>query len=166
MKVLRESTAWKRRGSSIIFDHELIKDLLDSSAMVSLREFMSWKNAPATPPFSGKTVMVCGLDVVLDALSPDDALDFLTMEIRPVIIEIQQVWPDVGVVFGFSGAKAFSESTMMSEEVLFARRDDSHVRISEGLWDGTATLNMQRLETQFAGNQQWVPSGYYVARIS
>jgi hypothetical protein len=61
---------------------------------------------------------------------------------------------------------SFKETNGSREEVLFLRSDNQEVHISEGLWDGTAELNMQRLETTFISDNQKVPIGYYVKRIS
>jgi len=70
------------------------------------------------------------------------------------------------MVFGFtSHAKAFEES-LMQEEVLFKRRDRISVRLSEGLWDGSATLNMKRIVDSEREPGQEVTIGYYVAWIS
>ena len=161
-------SAWKRRGSSIIFDQEEIQALLNANAMISLREFLSWKeNIPENPPIEGQTLLVCGLETLMDTLPAQEAQTFLETRIRPLIKEIQDVWTETGIIFGFSqGSQVFQETSGSREEVLFLRNDDQKVRISEGLWDGTATLNMQRLEKEFISEHQKVTIGYYVARIS
>ena len=103
----------------------------------------------------------------MDTLPAQEAQTFLETRIRPLIKEIQDVWTETGIIFGFSqGSQVFQETSGSREEVLFLRNDDQKVRISEGLWDGTATLNMQRLEKEFISEHQKVTIGYYVARIS
>ncbi|WP_413894508.1 hypothetical protein, partial [Candidatus Skiveiella danica] len=58
------------------------------------------------------------------------------------------------------------EETSLEEEVLFRRRDRKQVRLSEGLWDGSATVNMKRVVREGDQPGEEVIVGYYVARIS
>ena len=47
------SSAWHRRGSSIVYHRNLLVPLIASGAMVSLREALAWvKNWPLEPPKS------------------------------------------------------------------------------------------------------------------
>ena len=165
MKILTND-AWRRQGSSIIFDAEELKKLLNEDAMVSLRDFLSWdKNIPEDAPVPGQTVLVCGLETLMDTLPADEAQEFLSKKIRPLIKKLGNEWTNTGIVFGFSqGAQVFRETNGLTEEVVFLRNDNSQVRISEALWDGTAALNMHRIEKKTDG--QKITAGYYVARIS
>jgi len=164
------TTSWMRSGSSILFDPTEIQHLLKLNSMVSLREFLSWRdNLPDNPPIpdSSRTVLVCGLETVMETLSPTDAQDFLQRKIRPVIKTIQDVWTETGIVFGFTqGPRSFKEKPGSREEVLFLRSDNQEIRISEGLWDGTAELNMMQIISSFISESQRYVVGYYVKRIS
>ena len=45
------SSAWLRRGSSIVFDRLTLGPLIGGGALVSMREALGWMNAwPAEPP--------------------------------------------------------------------------------------------------------------------
>ena len=169
MKIL-SNTSWKRQGSCILFGLTEIQELLNEKSMVSLKEFLSWrKDVPDDPPIpeDADTILVCGLETVMDTLSAEEAQEFLQYQVRPVIKNIQDIWTNTGVAFGFpQGCMSFKETHGSREEVLFLRSDNQAVHISEGLWDGTAELNMQRLETTFISDNQKVPIGYYVKRIS
>ncbi|MHB8184396.1 MAG: hypothetical protein ACYDDN_11725, partial [Candidatus Desulforudaceae bacterium] len=79
---------------------------------------------------------------------------------------LQNRWTDCGVVFGFSAHPKAFEETPMKEEVLFRRRGRETVRLSEALWDGSATLNMKRVVREGDREGEEVVIGYYVARIS
>lgn len=161
------SSVWQRKGSCVIFDQESLGQFIAADALVSLRTFLSWKSQPpATPPISGRTILVSGLETVLETISPEEAEDFLVRHIRPIIIDLQNRWNDTGIVFGFtSHPKAFKE-TSLEEEVLFNRRDQKAIRLTEGLWDGSATINMKRLVKEGADPSSDTVIGYYVARIS
>ena len=70
-------------------------------------------------------------------------------------------------MFGFTqGPRSFKEKPGSREEVLFLRSDNQEIRISEGLWDGTAELNMMQIVTSFVAENQRSVVGYHVKRIS
>jgi len=167
MKELSTSS-WQRSGSTILFGHDEIQALLKNKSMVSLQEFLTWGgNIPDDPPIpeESKTILVCGLGTVMETLSPDEAENFLKKKVRPVIQNVQNIWTETGIVFGFpQGGGSFLETKGSEEEVLFLRSDNQKIRISEGLWDGTADQNMQRIKGPFLA--EMVTVGYYVRRIS
>ncbi len=124
------------------------------------------KDIPAVPPVSGSTILVSGLETIIESLPSMEAEDFLARRIRPVLIELQNRWTNCGIVFGFSAhEKAFKE-TALEEEVMFQRRGHQEVRLSDGLWDGSATMNMQRLLVEDDASSKETRIGYYVSRIS
>lgn len=161
------NTAWQRKGSCIIFDRKSLGPLIAADALVSLRQAMSWLNAlPAVPPVTGRTILVSGLETIIETMEPLEAEEFLCKRVRPLLIHIQSRWTDCGIVFGFSTHPKAFEETSFEEEVLFGRRDQKKVRLSEGLWDGSATLNMKRLVREADQPEQETTIGYHVARIS
>jgi len=160
------STVWQRKGSSIVFDKKSLGGLISAGAVVSLREALSWSNEiPANPPVSGRTILVSGLEAIIETMEPQGAEDFLMRRIRPFLITLQNQWAECGVVFGFSSHSKAFEETPLDEEVLFRRRDRKVVRLSKGLWDGSAALNMKRIVREGERSEE-VILGYYVARIS
>lgn len=161
------SSVWQRKGSSVVFDRKSLGEFISSGAVISLRQALSWsRGIPDLPPVGGRTILVSGLETIVETLAPQEAEDFLRCRIRPLLICLQNRWTDCGVVFGFSSHPRAFEETSLEEEVLFRRRDRKIVRLSEGLWDGSATLNMKRVvrESQKPGEEILI--GYYVARIS
>lgn len=161
------NSVWQRKGSSVVFDQKSLAPFIVSGAVISLRDALSWsQNLPTNPPIPGHTVLVSGLETVIETMEPQEAEDFLTRTIRPLLIHLQSHWTDCGIVFGFSAHRKTFEETSMEEEVLFRRRDRKPVRLSEGLWDGTATVNMKRIVRDGAQAGEEIIVGYYVARIS
>lgn len=164
---MRESsaTSWLRCGSSIIFDHESLGPMIGDGSMVSLRTALSWKhNWPARPCNGGDTVLVSGLETVLDVCEPKDAEDYLRKVIKPFIMEFQYRWEPCGLVFGFvNGEKSFAVTTT-DEEVEYKKRGNKRIRLSYAMWDGSSTLNVTRLIRKKGKSQ--VPIGYHVKRIS
>ena len=159
------SSAWLRRGSSIVFDRLTLGPLIGGGAPVSMREALRWMNAwPAEPPGNGQTVLVCGMETLLDVMEPAAAQNFLKSRVKPFVQEFQAHWDQRGLVFGFGTHERSFELTASDEEVLFIRRDGERVRLSHSLWDGSATMNLARLIRDEQGKS--VTVGYYVARIS
>ncbi len=159
------SSAWLRRGSSIVFDRVTLGPLIGGGALVSMREALRWMNAwPVEPPGNGQTVLVCGIETFLDVMEPAEAEKFLTRRVKPFVQEFQARWDQRGLVFGFGTHERSFELTASDEEVLFIRRDGERVRLSYSLWDGSATMNVARLIRDEQGKS--ITVGYYVARIS
>ncbi len=161
------TSVWQRKGSSVVFDKDSLVPLISSNAMISLREVLSWsKSMPAVPPVPGRTILVSGLETIVETMAPIEAEAFLTQRVRALLIDLQNKWTDCGIVFGFSSHPKTFEETTMDEEVLFQRRDRKTVKLSESLWDGSATVNMKRIVRESEKSGEEVIVGYYVARIS
>jgi hypothetical protein len=161
------NNVWQRRGSCVIFDQKSLGTFISDGAVVSLRQALAWaKELPTNPPVPGRTIIISGLETVIETMEPQEAEDFLSCRIRPLLIHLQNRWTDYGVVFGFTSHPKTFEETVLKEEVLFRRRDRKQVRLSEGLWDGSATVNMKRIVREGAQQGVEIIVGYYVARIS
>lgn len=161
------TTVWHRRGSCIIFDQKSLSPFIAANSLISLRQVLSWsKGIPSKLPVPGSTILISGLETVIETMEADEVEDYLNHRIRPLLICLQNRWTDCGVVFGFSSHPRAFEETSMDEEVVFRRRDRKSVRLSEGLWDGSATVNMRRVVREGDRQGEEVTVGYYVARIS
>ena len=161
------NTVWQRKGSCVIFDQRSLAPFISCGAVISLREVLSWSRGfPANPPVSGRTILISGLETVIETTEPQEAEAFLCCRMRPLLINLQNRWIDCGVVFGFTSHTKTFEETSLEEEVLFRRRDRKQVRLSEGLWDGSATVNVKRVAREDEQTGEEVIVGYYVARIS
>jgi hypothetical protein len=159
------SDGWLYRGSSVIFNHVVLNDLIPSQ--ISLRKALSWQNnLPDNPPFDTKTILVTGLETVLETLDVTDADDFLLKRIQLLLRHIQRNWTDIGIVLGFANPPQAFELTAQEEYVLFRRREEKKVNLSNGLWDGSAPQNMLQIMSDFQGSSGEVLIGYHVSRIS
>ncbi len=161
------STVWQRKGSSVIYDEESLGPFIAGGAIISLRQALAWQAShSAFAPIPGRTIVIYGLETLLEILPLENTGDFLMKQIRPLIFQFQRFLPECGVVFGFSAHEKAFEESLLREEVLFRRRDNTKVPLSEGLWDGSATVNMKRLVSCAKGSGNETQIGYYVARIS
>jgi hypothetical protein len=159
------SDGWLYRGSSVIFNHAVLNSLV--SSQVSLRKALSWhNNLPDNPPFHTKTILVTGLEAVLETIDVTDADDFLVKRIQPLLRYIQRNWTDIGIVLGFANPPGAFELTAQEEYVLFRRREGKKVNLSNGLWDGSAPQNMLQIMSEPQGSSGGDLIGYHVSRIS
>ena len=161
------NTVWQRKGSSIVFDQKSLGPFIADGSVISLRQLLSWtKDLPENPPVPGKTILVSGLETIVETMASPEAEAFLSRRVRPLIIDLQNRWNNCGVVFGFSAHRNAFKETSLEEEVLFQRRDKKQIRLSEGLWDGSAAINMKRIVREGDKPESEIIIGYYVARIS
>jgi len=161
------STSWKRRGSSVIFDKDLLSPLITGGCLVSLREALGWiGHWPADPPGSGESVLVGGLETCLQVLGADEGEQFLRRRIKTFIQEFQYHWEGRGLVFGFATAPSQFRITQPGEEVMFTIPGGAEVRLSYGLWNGTATADMSQLIRVEHESRNRVLGGFHVPRIS
>ena len=88
-------------------------------------------------------------------------------QIKPLILDFQARWDQRGLVFGFGAPENAFKIEPANEEILFVRRDQSRVRLSFAMWDGSANLNLSRLVQRPTGNAKGKGTiGYHVQRIS
>lgn len=161
------SSAWLRRGSSIVFDRQSLYPLISDGSLVSIRQALMWMKAwPVAPPGGGHTVLVGGLETCLEVLSVEEAESFLRQRIKPFILALQERWDQIGLVFGFGTSAHSFEVTSTEEEVVFLRRDRECVRLSRFMWDGSSTLNVTRLVRDGDQPGGSAAVGYHVPRIS
>ena len=161
------NTVWQRKGSSIVFDQKSLGPFIADGSVISLRQMLSWtKGLLANPPVPGKTILVSGLETIVETMASQEAEVFLARRVRPLIIDLQNRWNNCGMVFGFSAHRNVFKETSLEEEVLFQRRDKKQIRLSEGLWDGSAAINMKRIVREGDKPESEIIIGYYVARIS
>ncbi|NPV69260.1 MAG: hypothetical protein HPY55_01270 [Firmicutes bacterium] len=161
------SSVWQRKGSSVVFDGAVLGPLISEGAVVSLREALGWlREPPSALPVPGRTVLISGLQALVETLPPEEVTRFLVNRVEPLIKEIQGRWPEHGVVFGFAAhQKAFTE-TPMDDAVLFHRRDRHIINLSDGLWNGSAPGYIKRIVRAGDDPNQEVIVGYYVGRLS
>jgi hypothetical protein len=161
------NTVWQRKGSCIVFNQKSLGEFIANGSVISLRQILSWtKGIPTNPPVPGKTILISGLETIIETMEVQEAEDFLSRRIRPLLIDLQNRWVNFGIVFGFSAHSNSFKETPLEEDVLFHRRDQKNIRLSEGLWDGSATINMKRILHEGEIPESEIIIGYYVARIS
>jgi hypothetical protein len=162
------SSVWKRKGSSIVWSTELLGPLIRDLDATPLREGLAWSGGrfPASPPGGGKTVLVGGLQAVLDALpDADSTYVWLRQHILPLCREAGRHWDSVALVFAMDGPGRMFTHNEADDLVYFGRGNDKskQVLITRGIWNGAATgSGAYKLIAEEAKEV----GGYYVQRVS
>lgn len=165
---MKEMTAssWKRRGSSIVWSANLLAPLITQGNITPLREVLSWVDSglPATPPGDSQTILVGGLQTVLESLgSPEERYQFLRTHILKLCQECGDKWDRVGLVFGMDGPGKMFSLNEADDLVYFGKGSNREnlIAISRGMWNGAATDAFKLME-----DDSKTIGGYHVQRVS
>lgn len=169
----RTDMQWRLRGSSVVFKSKLLSAILvaEDVVVVPLHATLSWvgsvpQNVPATKKGSpAKTLLIGGLDPVLELAPLREAEDFLKLRCRRLISVLQDHWPEVGIVFG---TNISHESVRLDRQdhVLFDRPDQAQLRLSASLWNGAAGRDLAELKVSSEARNAGIVEGYHVGRLS
>lgn len=165
---MQEMTAqsWKRRGCSIIWSPQLLAELIPHS--ISLRTVLEWQRhgMPDVPPGGGKTVLVGGLQTVLDVLgSPEESYGWLRTNVLPLCRMWCNHWAGVGLVFGMDGPAKQFHLNEADDLVYFGKGADieSKLCLTRAIWNGAAS-GQGVFKLMQEGSKEI--EGFHVQRIS
>ncbi len=167
------STAWKRKGSSIVWHPTLLADLIPNIEPTPLRVLLHWLNSgfPESTPGGHRTVLIGGLQTVVETMLTDSTPDQIALWLRSNALASvrawKQHWPDVGLIFVMDGPGAMFEFNEADEIVYFGRGRDraKKIKLSLAIWNGAASgagayqLMVEKDKTREVG-------GYFVERVS
>ncbi len=167
---MQEMTAqsWKRRGCSIVWSPELLAPLITNAEATPLRTVLEWQRQglPESPPAGGKTVLVGGLQTVLEVMPDSDtAYAWLRGNILPLCRMWGNHWASVGLVFGMDGPGKLFQLNEADDLVYFGKGSDRDTKVclTRAIWNGAATGNgVFKLVSE--GTKEI--GGFHVIRIS
>lgn len=157
--------SWKRQGSSVIWDKDTLESLLPVASLVSLRTFLTWHAAwPAQLPRPSRTILVGGLQTILETLSPTEGEAFLLHRVQALISRQQSKMEQVGVIFAFHNAthRAF-DITQRDEEISYKRTGQPLMPLSVPLWGRGSSADIHQVMRSGPPREA---IGYHVRRIS
>ncbi|WP_321148087.1 5'-nucleotidase, partial [Serratia marcescens] len=117
------------------------------------------------PLLNDDGLYVAGLDVAVDALSPEDALEWLESEIYEMIYDFQN-HADAALIFWMPDQGRWKEdlTTSTYNWCLAGKYDAQMFPLGQCIWNG-AQKDVRRIESDFGGKtNEWL--GLYLERIS
>lgn len=159
---------WKRRGISVLWCGKTLAELNAASQVISLRQFIGYYEAgwpDDMPLLNDDGLYVAGLDVAVDALSPEDALEWLESEIYEMIYDFQN-HADAALIFWMPDQGRWKEDLVTStyKWCLAGKYDGQMFPLGQCIWNG-AQKDVRRIESVCGGKtHEWL--GLYLERIS
>ena len=100
---------WQRRGISWLWDDDALAQVCAASEVWSLRQFLRavghWPDD--LPSNNGNSLVVAGLEGCLDLLTPIDAEEWLSAEMKEAILSFQDFYGgEAALIFWLPGAAA------------------------------------------------------------
>lgn len=157
---------WKRRGISVLWDGETLTQLGAASHIISLRRFFELYEAgwpeEQIPFINDDAVMVAGLDVVIDSLAPDEAIDWIEQQVYSKIQSFQSSIDQCALIFWMADKNRWKENAPENsyDWWLGGQYIQQTFPIGRCIWNG-AQNGVRRIEPQPG---QWL--GLYHPRIS
>lgn len=135
-------SSWQRRGSSLVWDRELLAPLLINNGLIPLHQALAWLHQPLPvdpPTAGGKSITVVGLQPVLESLEPEQSFSFLRQRMQRLVLRVQDAYGGgVGLVFALSCTwKQWRVDA--SEKAYLTLRPDKEIEITPALWNGVAS---------------------------
>jgi hypothetical protein len=164
-EVLRDDV-WKRRGISVLWDGETLTQLDAAPRVISLRRFFELYEAgwpeEDIPFINDDAVMVAGLDVMIDSLEPDEAIDWIEQQVYSKIQNFQSSLDQCALIFWMADKGRWKENVSENsyDWWLSGKYKDDTFPIGRCIWNG-AQNDVRRIEPR---QGQWL--GLYHPRIS
>ena len=158
---------WLRLGTGLLWDAQAQHAAAHAGRTVSLREALGWAAAmPDDTPGGVRTILVTGLQTVLDVFDPADADPVLGM-VRALIRRKSDRWPECALLFAMPDGKRLQVDPATQDIVLtFMNREK--LDIGARLWSGAVKDASRIVETRAdaKGKPTIVPVGFWLRRVS
>lgn len=135
-------TGWTRKGFSLLWDVTALSKIVESDQVISMRRFFGLVGQWPTdlPAANGKALVVAGLEASLDALTPDDASQWLEETLRPAILSFQDEYEgQAGLIFLLPSGKARVNVQRANNTYLWlcgATDRGQQIALGQALWAG------------------------------
>lgn len=173
MKTMNTDT-WTRRGINFLWDEAAFSHLAPPQEVLSFRAAvqLSKEWPEELPSNQGKCLIVAGLDVCIDLLTPEDAETWLQESLRPLIHAFQNEYEGEGsLVFWLPETRRRISMNSASEQYLWhcaPPNKDRQLEIGRLLWSGAESDAARIMDpdctNQDADGPAWI--GLHHPRVS
>jgi hypothetical protein len=170
---LHEKT-WMQSGISILWDAEALNELCSADSVRSLREFLRLHAAgwPEQELFliNGRTLPVAGLEAAMDALTPEQAEEWLEEKVYPAVRDFQDNVADGGVeaalVFWFADRQRLWHHAADGTNHWYCsgQHRKKSIPIGRCIWNGAESGVRKIIATSSENKQRDI--GLFLRRIS
>lgn len=157
MRVLSD-LSWTRRGLTLLWGAEGLDRIAKPSQVLSIRQFFAVsRNWPEDlPAAGGDAVVVAGIEGCLDALTPDDATQWLEWDLRKLLLAFQDRYENqAALVLWIPGGRkriAMPRATELYEWHCTGAFSGTSLPLGRCLWAG-ADSDVRRVVNPDESNQ-------------
>jgi hypothetical protein len=166
MNAALRDDVWKRRGISVLWDGDTLSQFNAASKIISLRRFFELYEAgwpeDDMPFINDSAVMVAGLDVMIDALTLEEVVDWVEQQVYTKIQSFQSSVDNCALIFWMAEKSRWLENASENSYNwwLSGNYRQQNFPIGRCIWNG-AQNGVKRIESE---KGQWL--GLYHQRIS
>ena len=161
---------WTRSGISLLWDAVALSEIAEPGAVISMRALwqITEEGWPEELPCSdGDALVVAGLDGCLDALPPQESVQWLDSRLYSLLLNFQQEYEgQAALIFWLPQALSRIEYQATQEVYMWkcaGEHKKEKIPLSRNLWNGAQKDARRILSTQKDDNK-WI--GLYHPRIS
>jgi len=143
----RQDQAWTRRGFSLLWDAETLKKIASPAEAVDLREFLSIASCwpENLPSCGGDTLIVTGMEGLLDSLSGKDREMWLEQDLRPAILSFQEWYESqAGLIMWLPSGGKRIKMDLATEQYYWKPHGQERIALGRMLWGG-AEADVERI---------------------
>jgi len=160
---------WLRLGTGLVWDAQAQHSAAQAGRTVSLREAQGWAGMmPDDTPGGVQTILVTGLQTVLDVLSPTEA-DPVLAKVRTLIRRKSDRWPECALLFAMpDGKRLLLDPATQGIVLTFPGHEKPDIDLGIRLWSGAARDASRIVENRLdaKGKPVSVPIGFWLRRVS
>jgi hypothetical protein len=161
------SDRWLRNGSSLIWEG-LPGNASLPQRVLSLREALAWlPTLPPEPPDGVRTIIITGLQTVVDVLPLADAATVLA-RVRALIRVQSRDWPETAFVFILPSSSRLESDAAGTSLLLVSLSGRATLDIGGMLWPGNVRQANRIVQQGMDArkNPTVTPIGYWLRRVS
>ncbi len=139
---LHRQGAWKRRGFSLLWEPQVLAEVVAPDRVLSLREFFEFRKVwpEELPGAEGNALVVAGLEGCLDSLSDQDAISWLETDLKAAVLSFQDHYEGGAALMMWIASGRARVGMDLAEEEYFWKtapgRDASRLPLGRCLWGG------------------------------